>query len=455
MLRNCYGDRYLEELGKAEIVVVPLAVDDISAGQMALIQAMAYGKPVIATRTRTICEYLDDGRTALLVDRKDVGQLRKAICRLGSDALLRERLGRAARAEYEARFSLAASVRTPGRYPAELRPGVRRTRWRGLRNSSLDAHLRPIQWQRKSRKWPSDKRTGMAPEDTERELRLRLRERELLAELGSCALKAEAIEAVLQEASRLVAEGMGTAFWKILEYLPTENQLLVRAGVGWREGVVGHAKLDADTGSPAGYALQSGQPVISNNLSEETRFRTPSLVLEHGIERAINVLISDGDGLRFGVLEADSRRPGAFSQDDIAFLQAAANLLGIAIERHRKQAAFRKALETQGLLIREADHRIKNSLQLVASLLSLQRSRLSDADAPSTRSTTRSRASGPLPRPTGPCTEVPTCGRSPSARCCATSAITRASSTRRWRSSASSKTTSKSMRRGRSRSASR
>lgn len=220
----------------------------------------------------------------------------------------------------------------------------------------------------------------MASEDTERALRVRLRERELLADLGACALKTENLDALLQEASRLVAEGLNTGFCKVLEYLPDENQLLVRTGVGWRDGVVGHEKLDAGTLSPAGYALHSGQPVISNQLSEETRFRTPPLLLEHGIEGAINVIISS-DGNGFGVLEADSRRAGGFSEEDIAFLQAAANLLGVAIERHRKEADLRHALEAQRLLIREADHRIKNSLQLVASLLTLQRSRLTDADA--------------------------------------------------------------------------
>ncbi|MBV8402207.1 MAG: GAF domain-containing protein [Acetobacteraceae bacterium] len=219
----------------------------------------------------------------------------------------------------------------------------------------------------------------MAPEATKQELRVRLRERELIAELGSFALRAESLDVLLHEACRLVAEGLGTSLCKILEYLPAEDAFLVRAGVGWKEGVVGHAKLESGTGSPAGYALQGGQPVISNKLSEETRFRTPRLILEHGVERAINVLIANG--VPFGVLEADSRRPGAFSEDDVAFLQAAANLVGVAIERHRKEAALREAMEAQALLIREADHRIKNSLQLVASLLTLQRSRLSDPDA--------------------------------------------------------------------------
>jgi two-component sensor histidine kinase len=219
----------------------------------------------------------------------------------------------------------------------------------------------------------------MESQGTERELRLRLRERELLAELGACALRAKDLDVLLQEAARLVAEGMRSSS-KILEYLPKEDLLLVRAGIGWREGVVGNARLDSSTGSPAGYAFKTNQPVISNSFSDEARFRTPRLLLEHGIQRAINVIVRS-EGEVFGVLEADSKDSGCFSEDDIAFLQAAANLLGVAIERHRHEARLREALESRDLLFREADHRIKNSLQLVASLLTLQRSRLADPDA--------------------------------------------------------------------------
>jgi glycosyltransferase involved in cell wall biosynthesis len=111
VLRDCYDRCYLAELGAADVVVVPLAVDDISAGQMVIIQAMAYGKPTIVTRTPTVSEYLEDGRTALLVKRADAAQLRDAIRRLTGDQALRERLGGSAQAEYEQRFSQAASVR--------------------------------------------------------------------------------------------------------------------------------------------------------------------------------------------------------------------------------------------------------------------------------------------------------------------------------------------------------
>jgi len=214
----------------------------------------------------------------------------------------------------------------------------------------------------------------------EQEFGRRLMQREHLAELGSCALKAGDLDALLQEACRLVATGLNVRYCKVLEYLPVENQLLVRAGIGWREGVVGRVKLDAGTASPAGHALQTGQPVISNRLSSELRFRTPTLLLEHGIERAMNVILR-GESMVFGVLEADSGDEGNFARDDIAFMQAAANLLGLAIERTRHDIELQKMLAARDLLLREADHRIKNSLQLVASLLTMQRSRLADPGA--------------------------------------------------------------------------
>ena len=68
----------------------------------------------------------------------------------------------------------------------------------------------------------------------------------------------------------------------------------------------------------------------------------------------------------------DSRSPGEFSEHDITFLQGAANILGMAIERQRYERDLRSALDHQRVLIDEINHRVKNSLQLVASLFSLQ-----------------------------------------------------------------------------------
>lgn len=164
---------------------------------------------------------------------------------------------------------------------------------------------------------------------------------------------------------------MGAEFCKALEYRRGEDTLLVRAGVGWGPDVIGQARVGADLASPAGFALKTGRPVISNHLAEETRFRTPQLMADHGIRRAINVLIENRDGA-FGVLEVDDTREGMFEESDIAFMQGFANLLGGAIERQRTESLLRAALARQDLLAREMSHRVKNSLAIVASLLALQ-----------------------------------------------------------------------------------
>ena len=87
----------------------------------------------------------------------------------------------------------------------------------------------------------------------------------------------------------------------------------------------------------------------------------------------MNVILQ-GDGKPFGVLEVDSQSEGEFDEHDIAFLQGAANLLGMAIERQRIEASLRAAVEQREILLQEVDHRVKNSLQLVVSMLHLQAS---------------------------------------------------------------------------------
>ncbi|HET7022020.1 MAG TPA: histidine kinase dimerization/phosphoacceptor domain -containing protein [Xanthobacteraceae bacterium] len=208
-------------------------------------------------------------------------------------------------------------------------------------------------------------------------LHTRIRQQEILAELGVLALQGRPFLELLNETARLTADGMEAEFCKILEFLPGQNRLLVRAGVGWHEGVIGVASVGADLESPSGFALRTGKPVISNHLENEQRFRTPELLVEHGIRRAMNVILQ-GDGSPYGVLEVDSRSEGEFSEHDIAFLQGAANVLGMAIERQRYELQLKASLDRQQLLLKEMSHRVKNSLQIVSSMLLLQANAVGD-----------------------------------------------------------------------------
>ena len=195
--------------------------------------------------------------------------------------------------------------------------------------------------------------------------------------MGVLALQRTSFIGMLNHTVRVTAEGLGAEYCKVMEYIPAENRLLVRAGVGWSEGVVGVASVGADLASPAGYALRTGKPVISNHLENEQRFRTPDLLVEHGIHRAMNVILQ-GDGAPFGVLEVDSKSEGEFSEHDIAFLQGAANILGMAIEQQQYQRKLQAALDRHQVLLKEVNHRVKNSLQVVSSMLQLQANAVGD-----------------------------------------------------------------------------
>jgi glycosyltransferase involved in cell wall biosynthesis len=71
-----------------------------------IVEAMAAGLPVVATRVAGVPEAVDDGRTGLLVPPEDVSALAAALDRLLEDLDLRRRMGRAAQAEFERRFTI-------------------------------------------------------------------------------------------------------------------------------------------------------------------------------------------------------------------------------------------------------------------------------------------------------------------------------------------------------------
>jgi glycosyltransferase involved in cell wall biosynthesis len=118
--------RDLEALySSCDIFVLPSVREGMG---LATIQAMAYGKPVIACDVGAVSEAVRPHRTGMLVAPEDPDALARAIISLLRDAEARERLGRAARSfaqsrfsldrmvsEYDALYSELASERTQGR----------------------------------------------------------------------------------------------------------------------------------------------------------------------------------------------------------------------------------------------------------------------------------------------------------------------------------------------------
>ena len=89
-------ERYLELLHGCDFVIVPLSDSKSSKGQVVILEAMAVGKPVIATDTTGTVDYVDHGESGILVPPDDADALRSAIERLGTDPGLRASLRRSA-----------------------------------------------------------------------------------------------------------------------------------------------------------------------------------------------------------------------------------------------------------------------------------------------------------------------------------------------------------------------
>jgi two-component sensor histidine kinase len=200
-----------------------------------------------------------------------------------------------------------------------------------------------------------------------------------LAEFGKRALRSDDIDALLHEATHLVSDAIDVNLVKVLQPLPDGENLLVRAGVNWNPGVVGHATIPADAGSPGGYALKTDAPVITEDIATERRFRIPALLIEHGVQSMVNVVIRGDDG-PLGVLEVDSRQPRRFSQDDIDFLQNYANLLAAAIHRVNAQQELAESAQKQRVLGHELQHRINNMLATIRAVARRTRARSENLD---------------------------------------------------------------------------
>lgn len=197
--------------------------------------------------------------------------------------------------------------------------------------------------QRSWRGQPADERAAStALKSATERLELRERQQSIIAQLGLLALKGADIQGFFDRVVGDVQRALDADFAKILELQPRQDELLLRAGVGWEEGKVGVAVEASGAGSPAGYALQSQAPVVIEDVAAERRFPIPALLEAHGVVSGISCAVRDGDH-RYGVLGAYTKSRRSFTTEDEHFLLAVANVVGSAIGRHQNR--MRLALE--------------------------------------------------------------------------------------------------------------
>jgi PAS domain S-box-containing protein len=166
-----------------------------------------------------------------------------------------------------------------------------------------------------------------------RRLERRAAQQTVIATLGSIALRGTPLAALTQEAARLVEATLDADIGAVLPY--------TAAG-----GLEVHGVSGVPVPPPTGLA-----PTDPNEIQEFMRFADEPLLIEDIALGALRAPVLEAQGMvsmaiapigpaydRYGLLGACSRRVGAFTTDDLAFLEAMANVLADAMERERSAA---------------------------------------------------------------------------------------------------------------------
>ncbi|MDB5445875.1 MAG: signal transduction histidine kinase [Phenylobacterium sp.] len=181
-----------------------------------------------------------------------------------------------------------------------------------------------------------------------------VRRQRALAAFGEFVLDNDDLQKILDEGCRLVAHALAADLAKVVEIDRASGTGLVRAGVGWNSDVVGKARIELNERSSEAYAIEQGEPVVTQDIGQEDRFEFPQFMRDHGVAAIVNVPIVLPGRKPYGLLQVDSRQPREFGQDDIAFLKTYAMVLGPVIDRLKNLVELKNTHERLHLIVENA-----------------------------------------------------------------------------------------------------
>ncbi|MFL5884674.1 MAG: PAS domain S-box protein, partial [Thermoleophilaceae bacterium] len=155
-------------------------------------------------------------------------------------------------------------------------------------------------------------------------------QQEAVARLGQHALAGAATSDLMDEAVQVVADTLDVDFAAILEDVPIEDELVVRAAAGGPPDVVGKRVPRATALS--GRTLRARGPIVVDDWDREAAKHGSPVLEAYGPRSSMTVVVGEPES-PWGVLAAHDLDQRAFRPDEINFLQAVANVLATAIHR--------------------------------------------------------------------------------------------------------------------------
>jgi signal transduction histidine kinase len=200
-------------------------------------------------------------------------------------------------------------------------------------------------------------------------LNMYARHQAALAALTQSVLANADLPNLMRQAATLVAHTLAVGYSAIWELRPDSNALALRFGAGWPEDALNRSTILVEATCPIGSSVLGTSPTIVADWPGEIWLRQPALLRSHRVITSAYVMIPGAAG-PFGSLGVDVTASRMFSDEEIHFLQAVANVLALAIERVQADQTLEQRIDER---TREIEQRLVATAQERAVLEERQR----------------------------------------------------------------------------------
>jgi CheY-like chemotaxis protein/GAF domain-containing protein len=190
----------------------------------------------------------------------------------------------------------------------------------------------------------------------------RAEEHAAVIEIAKLALSGTRVRDLQKRAAELLARTLRTPFCQISDFESDGPALRLRAGVGWRQGSIGVARIGTESGSYFDSVRAAGGTLVSSDHATDERFRAPDLLANHSVTAGVSVLMGDPNR-PVGLLGVYARNRRDFSIDEVGFLVEVADILALAGRRSETDSSADTGPPTEGSSAGRLFSRVRQAVQ--------------------------------------------------------------------------------------------